>query len=86
MPDEIKRNDQIKLLEIARDYTDNGEWKSIFSYPNCGWDLVQMGLVTEDKKIIDAGRATLWLLGKGKDPTDSKSSITINMKLNTNER
>ncbi len=77
----IKRNDQIRLLENCAKFTDTEEWKGIFTYPNCGYDLLQQGLVTEDKKITDAGIATLWLLAKGQDPTDSKAVQTFNLNL-----
>lgn len=79
--DELKRNDQIKLLQICRDYTDTGDWKGTFTYPNCGVDLVKQGLVTEDRKITQAGRVSLWLLGKGEDPTDSISVFEFDMKV-----
>jgi hypothetical protein len=71
---DMKKPDQIALLEACRNYTDTGEWKGLFTYPNCGWDLVQSGLVTEDKKITVAGRAALWFLGKGDDPTPTSKA------------
>jgi len=77
----IKRSDQIRLLEAVRDFTDTGKLEGIFTYPNCGWDLVRQGLVTEDKKITDAGRVALWLLGKGPDQTDSKAFIEFKLNL-----
>ena len=84
--DEIKKSDQIKMLETCRTYTDTGEWKGMFSYPNAGWDLVQQGLVTEDKKITIAGRAALWMLGKGDDPLPaSKSFVTHTIPLPAKE-
>jgi hypothetical protein len=80
--DDLKRSDQIALLKTCRDYTDSGEWKGIFSYPDCGWDLVCSGLVTEDKKITTAGLAALYLMGEGDDPTPgSKSSVTLSIPL-----
>lgn len=78
----IKQSDQIALLEACRVFTDTGEWKPLFTYPNAGWDLVQSGLATEDKKITTAGRAALWFLGKGDDPfPESKDSITFSIPL-----
>jgi len=77
MTDVIKQKDQIAMLEAARDFTDGKEFPGMFSYPECGWDLVQQGLATEDRKITIAGRAALWFLDKGDDPTDSASSVTI---------
>ena len=77
----LKQSDQIALLEVCKIHTDTGEWKGVFTYPACGWDLVQSGLVTEDQKITTAGRATLFLLGKGEDPLpESKASIEISLK------
>ena len=67
-----KRFDQIRLLEICQKYTDTGEWEGTFSYPDCGPDLVRQGLATENRQITIAGRAALWLVGKGEDPTDSQ--------------
>lgn len=71
----LKMSDQIALLEACKVFTDTGEWKGLFSYPNCGWDLVQSGLVTEDKKITISGRAALWFLGKGEDPIPASKSF-----------
>ena len=79
----LKRNDQISLLEICAKFTDTGEWEGAFTYPNCGYDLVQRDLVTEDKKITNAGRVVLWLLGKGPDPTNSKAVETFNLNSDT---
>jgi len=71
----LKRADQIALLKVVRDFTDTGKWNGMFTYPNCGWDLCQSGLVTEDKKITTAGRAALYLMGEGDDPLpESKAS------------
>ena len=80
--EELKQSDQVRLLEVCQKYTDTGVWAGIFSYPNCGCDLVQQGLVSEEKKITVAGRAVLWFLGKGDDPTDSKAvqEIIFNLK------
>jgi len=75
--DKIKQEDQVALLENSLKYTDTGESEGMFTYPNCGWDLVTQGLATEDKKITTAGRAVLWFLGKGPDPTDSKAVQTF---------
>ena len=51
MTDVIKQKDQIHLLEACKEFTDYGKDLNLFTYPNCGWDLVQQGLVTEDQKI-----------------------------------
>ena len=71
--DGIKRSDQISMLETVSSFTSTGEWKGLFTYPNCGYDLIRQGLATDDKKITMAGRAALFLLGKGPDPTTSKA-------------
>lgn len=72
--DGLKRADQIALLKVVLQLEQTGEWKGIFTYPNCGWDLVQSGLVTEDKKLTVAGKAVLYLLGDDScDPTSGKS-------------
>lgn len=73
--DEIKKSDQIALLQACQVFTDTGKWKGLFSYPNCGWDLVQAGVVTADKKVTLAGRAALWFLGKGEDPIPHSNSF-----------
>lgn len=81
-PDPVKRSDQIKLLETCAHFTDAGEWNGVFTYPNCGWHLVQLGLVTQDKKITPAGRFALWVLGRGEDPMpDEKSFVSISIPL-----
>lgn len=77
----IKRADQISLLKTCLDFTETGEFKGIFTYPNCGYDLVLQGLVTEDKKITKEGRAALWLLDEGEDPTSSEAVQKFNLKL-----
>jgi hypothetical protein len=80
--DTIKKADQIAMLKTCLNFTDSGKWVGLFTYPGCGWDLVQSGLVTEDKKITAAGRAALWLLDQGDDPLpESKSSITVSIPL-----
>ncbi len=79
--DGIKRNDQINLLGVCREFTDTGEFNGIFTYPNCGYDLVEQGLVTEDRKITKSGRAALWLLGKEPDTTSSEAAQTFNLKI-----
>lgn len=80
--DKMKRSDQIRQLQVCAKYTDTGEWEGLFTYPNCGPDLVRTGLATEDKKITTAGRAALWLAGQGPDPTaDSKSFYEVRIPL-----
>ncbi len=75
----IKRNDQIEMLKACRVFTDTGEWHGLFSYPGCGWDLVQSGLVTADQKITVSGRSALFLLGDDSaDPIpESKACVTV---------
>jgi len=81
--DALKKSDMLKLLEVARDAEKTGKWEGIFTYPNCGWDLVRCGLATEDKKVTPAGHALLWFMGKGEDPTaDSQSSVAFTIPLN----
>lgn len=82
--DTLKRKDQVAMLKTVLKYTDSGEWDGLFTYPGCGYDLVQQGLATEDKKITGAGRAALWLLGEGPDPTDSQAVQTFQFPLNKN--
>ena len=83
MTDVIKRSDQIKLLEACAEFEKTSKFPPMLSYPNCGWHLVQQGLVTPDKKLTIAGRAALWLLDKGDDPTDGGSSISLSIPLPT---
>lgn len=43
---------------------------------------MRVGLATEDKKITSAGRAALWLVGQGSDPTaDSESFYEVRIPL-----
>lgn len=87
MPEEdtSKKADQIAMLEHCRRYTDGGEWRGMFSYPACGRDLVRSGLVEEGGKITISGRAALWFLGKGDDPTPDSKSFEV-FKLPPRER
>jgi len=75
MKDPVKQSDQVRMLEACAKFTDSGEPIRIFSYPNCGWDLVQSGLVTQDCKITTAGRAALYLMDKGEDPFPESASF-----------
>jgi len=77
--DKLKRDDQIRLLQAAMKYNDTGTFEGIFTYPQCGPDLVRMGLATVNQKITPAGRAALWLLGLGPDPTTSKAVLTFDL-------
>lgn len=79
--EDLKRNDQICLLEVCAKFTETGKWEGLFSYPNCGYDLVQQGFVTEDKKITQAGKAALWLLNKGPDQTTSEVVKVFSFRL-----
>ena len=81
MKDGLKRSDQIALMRAALHREKTGEWKALFTYPNCGYDLVRSGLATEDGKLTIAGKAALYLLGDDDaDMTsDSKSFATFNL-------
>jgi hypothetical protein len=85
MKDAIKRSDQIAMLEKCADFTKIGVYNGCFSYPNCSHDLVTQGLVTHEGQITVAGRAALFFLGKGPDPTESKAVITFNINLKPKE-
>jgi hypothetical protein len=82
--DDVKRSDQIALMKAALHREKTSQWKTLFTYPNCGHDLVQSGLATEDGQLTTAGRAALYLLGDDDaDPTsDSKSfdSFTLDRR------
>jgi hypothetical protein len=84
MTDSMKRSDQIALMKASHHREKTGEWKGLFTYPNCGYDLVRSGLATEDGKLTIAGKAALYLLGDDEcDPTtDSKSFEQFNIPLN----
>jgi hypothetical protein len=69
---ELKQTDQINLLKNCLEYEQTGKIVGSFTYPNCGWDLVKQGLATENRELTIAGRALLWFMGEGPDPTDSK--------------
>jgi hypothetical protein len=81
MSDGLKRSDQIALLKAALHRELTGEWKGLFTYPNCGYDLVRSGLATEDGKLTIAGKAALYLLGDdAADPTvESKSFSEVTL-------
>ena len=78
----LKQNDQIRLLEVCNKFTDTKDWEGIFTYPNCGHDLLLQGLVAKDGKITNAGKAALWFLDKGSDPTGSKAVETFSLNMN----
>jgi hypothetical protein len=79
--DSLKQSDQINMLKAVAQKTDTGVSKLFFAYPNCGWHLVQSGLVTQDGEITAAGRAALFLLGLGSDPTDGGSFVEFEIDL-----
>ena len=79
--DKLKQSDQLALLKTCAKFTETGEWDGKFVYPNCGWDLVLQGLVTEDKKITEAGKAVLWFTDNGPDPTPGKTYVEFTMPL-----
>lgn len=85
MADVIKKSDQIRLLEACAELEATGNFPRIFTYPNCGWDLVRQGLVTQDRKLTVAGKAALWFLDKGDDPTDGASSVSFSIPLATED-
>ena len=77
----LKQVDQIALLEACLKFTECGIFLSLFTYPQCGWDLVRQGLVTEDRKITIAGRALLFHLDKCPDPTTTKTCIEFTIPI-----
>lgn len=83
--EKLKRSDQIRLLQLVLKHEETGKWDGLFTYPNCGFDLVQMGLATQDGNLTVPGRAALWLLGHAADPTASKAVETFKMPLSPND-
>lgn len=80
MSSSLKQSDQVRMLEACARYTDHADPIRMFSYPACGWDLVQLGLVTQDCRITTAGRAALFLLGRGEDPLpESKAALEFSI-------
>lgn len=79
----LKQSDQLALLKACAVFTDTCEWKGLFVYPGCGWDLVSCGLATEDRKITTAGRAALFLACDGVDPTSTQTSVTFSIPMDT---
>jgi len=73
--DDVKRADQIRMLKACAVFTENGAWAVGPSYPNCAWDLVEMGLITPGKEITMSGRAALFLLSEGSDPLAAPTPI-----------
>lgn len=63
--DGLAASDQLHLLKCVQIKTDMGEWHGIFTYPGCGWDLVQLGHVINLEpegsgvEITDKGRSFL---------------------------
>lgn len=79
---DIKRGDQLCLLDACLRFADTGQWEGVFTYPTCGADLVKSGLVDAAGKVTTAGRAAMFLLGKGADPfPDSKAFQEFSLPL-----
>ncbi|UWR10963.1 hypothetical protein [Sulfitobacter mediterraneus] len=72
---DFKRECQIKMLKACAQYSETGVWSGEIYYPNCAWDMVEMGLVTPSKEVTLAGRVALFLLGEGEDPLSQSASI-----------
>lgn len=62
-----RRSDQIRMLQAVVRKADTGVWDGFFTYPNCGGDLVLLGLANEDTSPTVAGRAALFLIGATPD-------------------
>ncbi|UWR13398.1 hypothetical protein [Sulfitobacter mediterraneus] len=73
--DEVKRAGQIRMLKACAVFTESGAWAVGPCYPNCAWDLVEMGLITPGKEITMSGRAALFLLSEGSDPLVATTSV-----------
>jgi hypothetical protein len=72
----MKRSDQIALLRAAHKRMTTGQWDGLFTYPNCGYDLVRSGLATENGDLTTAGKAAVYLLGDDTaDPTSDSASF-----------
>ena len=79
--DKVKRNDQIRMLETCLKAAATGIFEGGFYYQGCEADLFEQGLLLEDGTIATAGMAALFLLGKGPDPTISKSFTEVVLKV-----
>ncbi len=55
----LGHRDEIKMLEHCKLLTETGKWTGLFTYPNCGYDLYNLGLITDDGHITSMGRAVL---------------------------
>jgi hypothetical protein len=64
----FKRECRIRMLKACSTFAVTGVWDGRPYYPNCAWDMVEMGLVTPSKEPTFAGRVALYLLGVGEDP------------------
>ncbi len=42
---DLGESDRLHLLKCVQIQTDTGVWHGLFTYPNCGWDLVEAGYV-----------------------------------------
>ncbi len=63
--DGLAVSDQLHMLKVVQIQTDTGKWHGLFTYPGCGWDLVQLGYVRNREPdgtgvdITDEGRSFL---------------------------
>ncbi len=71
---DFERECQIRMLKACFVFEDTGIWNGSTYYPNCAWEMVELGLVTPSKKLTFAGRVALYLLGDCHDPLMAKSS------------
>ncbi len=55
----LGHSDQIKMLEHCKQLTETGKWLGLFTYPNCGYDLYKLGLITDEGHITTIGRSIL---------------------------
>lgn len=61
----LAESDRLHLLKCVQIQTDTGEWHGLFTYPNCGWDLVKAGYVVNKEpagtgvEVTKAGREFL---------------------------
>ena len=55
----VAESDRIKYLAAMRVMEETGQWKGLFTYPNCPADCVVLGLIDGRGKVSAAGRAAL---------------------------
>lgn len=60
MFDDVKRAQHLSYLKAISEFTRSGVFWVPKVYVGCEQDLQQLGLITDDLRLTEAGKAVLW--------------------------